>query len=135
MKTQRKLLAMVLCLLALGTSGCTTASTETIDSIPTGAQKLTTVELIGQGGSFTAGSFSGWNDGRMILDVNLESGTINTLEIVNAAGNVTVDAVKKPKGGIYDTESYGYRSGNEFKLNIVNSKNLKGSVDVYFIAD
>ena len=135
MKAQKKLLAIVLFLFALGVAGCTTAPTETIDSIPSGAQKLTTVDLPGRSGTYTDGSFSGWNDGHIILDVKIHSGTVNTIEIVNAAGDETVDSIKKSKGGIYETASHGYRSGREYKLNFVNSKNLTGSVDVYFIAD
>jgi len=136
MNIQKKLLVMFFCVLAIGLSGCsTTPKAEPIAELPEGAKKIATVDMTGRDGTFTAGSFNAWNDGYMVLDIHLQSGRINTLEIVNGTTGEVVDSLKKPKRAIYDTVEHTYRSGREYNLSFINSENLTGTIDVYFVTE
>ena len=133
MKLQKKAVLVIVLLVSILLAGCAPSGAETIEEIPSGAKKITTIDLTGQTGTYTDGDINVWTDGYLILDVNIKSGTVNTIEIADLTLEETIHSIKKPKKGIYDSVIYGYRSGRDYGLNFVNSKNLTGSIDVYFI--
>jgi hypothetical protein len=93
-----------------------------------------TSELTGQSGTYTKGIVYVSGNGYIIFDVRLESGSVKSVGIKDAAADETIYTISKPTTALYDSAFYEYKADTEYKLSFVDAKELHGSVTVYFVA-
>lgn len=134
MRVQKKLLMILVLFVMIGVCGCGAPVSEPIPEIPEGARKVTSIDVTGKTGTLTDTRIEAWSDGYVVLDIRLQSGDIGYIEILNTTDDEVIDVINGPKRKIYDSEVYQYRTRKDYRLNIANSRNLTGSIDVYFVA-
>lgn len=136
MKKSQKLLLLVLFVSVLILSGCQKASNlQIIKGIPANAEKVSIVELKGESGTYTSGRINVSGNGHLILDVQLESGSVTSIGTKEALTNKVIYTIKSPKNAIYDGVFYAFEADSEYQLVFTNAKKVKGIIAIYFLAE
>ena len=136
MKKRSILLLAAVCILAAALAGCrTTPDIHEIKEIPANAQKVASLELTGQSGTFTDGNIAVSGNGYIILDVRLQSGSVKSVSVKDATEDKTVYTILSPKTALYDSAFNDYQAENEYKLSFIDAREITGGIDVYFLAE
>ncbi len=136
MKLRRTVLLPIWFLFAFLLAGCsTTPNVQEINEIPANAIEITTSELRVQSGTYTEGSIYVSGNGYIVLDVQLESGSVKTIGIKDVVEDEIICTISKPKTALYDSAMYEYRADSEYKLSFTDAKDITGTITVYFVAE
>lgn len=136
MRKQQMLFTMAVVLFVIVLSGCAGSSNvKEIKGIPADAQQVMTLDLDGRSGTYTVGKIMVPGSGYMILDSQLNSGTIGAIAIRDTVSDDDTCIVRRPKEAIYACEPYDYLADREYTFSLGAAKNVTGAVYVYFVAD
>lgn len=136
MKKRLTLLLLVLLMFAVVLAGCRTGpDIREVKDIPTDAVEIMTSELLGQSGTYTKGSIYVSGNGYFILDIQLQSGSVKSVGIIDATLDETIFAISKPNTALYDSGYYEYKADSEYKLSFVDAKEINGTITVYYVPE
>lgn len=118
-------------------SGCvrTYPDLQEIKDIREDAQKIITIELNNDNGDILSNDFNLSGNGYIAFDVNITSGSIGSIDIVDNTLNQEIYNIKKPTTAKYDSGYNDYNSNSSYSIRLNNAKNIVGSIDVYYILD
>lgn len=136
MKKLNKLLLIVLFISAFVLSGCQKIfNLQKVKEIPTNAERVSIVELKGESGTYTSGRIGVSGNGHLLLDIQLESGSVTSMGIKEALTNDVIYTIKSPKTGLYDGISYNFEADGEYQLFFTNAKEIEGFIELYFVTE
>lgn len=137
MKIHQLKFALMLFILVTALTGCGEMkdNPKKIDAIPETANQVMTMELNGQSGTFTYGKIDVSGTGYLILEVQIQSGSIKALGLQDAAKDKIIYTINKPQNAMYDSAFYDYEADHEYKLYLGKAKDVYSTINVYFIPE